>query len=188
MGKSNKPSWDKAPSWANWLACDGALGNFWYWYEEEPMKSGNTANTWTNHDLTKYDNSGYSAQEDWAEQNWNTSVEAKPGLPHSASTAEADKYKKTGPSRHKRVTLFMDFDHDFDDDAALSYKVALALKAQLNDDALLIDGATVDKIRIAVNVSKTNEINYDPDECEFFIDGEEPIHDDDDDEDEDAGF
>ncbi len=29
-----KPSWDDAPSWAQWLAVDedGA----WYWYEDEP--------------------------------------------------------------------------------------------------------------------------------------------------------
>lgn len=187
MGKSNKPSWDKAPKWANWLACDGNGGCFWYWFEEEPMKSGSVDYTWTNHITTKFDNSGHCAPEDWAEANWDTSVEAKPGLPHSASTAEADKYKKVGPSRHKRVTLFIDYDGEIDDDEKLSYIVAGILKSRLNDDAMQIDHSTVDRIRIAVNVNKTNEINYDPDECEFFIDGEEPTHDDDDDDD-DAGF
>jgi len=36
-----KPSWDDAPSWAQWLALDG--DGEWYWYEVEPMlmPSGN---------------------------------------------------------------------------------------------------------------------------------------------------
>lgn len=31
----NKPTWDKAPEWANWLACN-ADGE-WFWYEEKPV-------------------------------------------------------------------------------------------------------------------------------------------------------
>lgn len=35
----NKPSWDDAPSWANWMAMDE--DGEWLWYEREPvMKVG----------------------------------------------------------------------------------------------------------------------------------------------------
>lgn len=30
----NKPSWDDAPEWANWLAMDS--DGAWYWYEKKP--------------------------------------------------------------------------------------------------------------------------------------------------------
>jgi len=30
-----KPSWDDAPSWAQWLAMDG--DGWWGWYEVEPV-------------------------------------------------------------------------------------------------------------------------------------------------------
>jgi hypothetical protein len=29
-----KPSWDEAPSWAQWLAMDG--DGMWFWYASEP--------------------------------------------------------------------------------------------------------------------------------------------------------
>lgn len=29
-----KPSWDDAPSWAQWLAMDG--DGTWFWFEEQP--------------------------------------------------------------------------------------------------------------------------------------------------------
>ncbi len=32
-----KPSWDDAPSWANWLAMDE--NGEWFWYELQPKKS-----------------------------------------------------------------------------------------------------------------------------------------------------
>lgn len=31
-----KPSWDDAPSWAQWLAMD--KDGDWFWYEKEPDK------------------------------------------------------------------------------------------------------------------------------------------------------
>ena len=31
----NRPSWDTAPQWANWLAQDSC--GRWYWYSIEPM-------------------------------------------------------------------------------------------------------------------------------------------------------
>ncbi len=33
----NKPSWDQAPEWANYLAMD--KDGEWYWFEDEPIKS-----------------------------------------------------------------------------------------------------------------------------------------------------
>lgn len=30
----NKPSWESAPDWANWLAMDG--DGTWFWYENKP--------------------------------------------------------------------------------------------------------------------------------------------------------
>lgn len=35
--ESNKPSWDSAPEWAQWLAQDANGG--WYWYKTNPVAS-----------------------------------------------------------------------------------------------------------------------------------------------------
>lgn len=37
----NKPSWDDAPEWANWLAMDE--NGEWWWFEYKPHK---TAHFW----------------------------------------------------------------------------------------------------------------------------------------------
>lgn len=190
MEESNKPSWSSAPEWANWLACDGdtPTNSGWWWYEKEPLKSTTSPRSWNNHAFTKFKYS-QSAPIGWSKTNWEASVEARPGKSApilSQKFSSSNPYVATGPSKHKRVTLFIDFDANLDDDEALSYKIASVLKDRLSDDAMIISGATVDRVRIAVGVNKTNEINYDPDECEFYIDGEEPEHDDDTNDDDDT--
>lgn len=34
----NKPTWENAPAWANWLAMD--RDGYWFWYENEPYPKG----------------------------------------------------------------------------------------------------------------------------------------------------
>ena len=33
---NNKPSWDDAPEWANWLAMDS--DGSWYWFQNKPYE------------------------------------------------------------------------------------------------------------------------------------------------------
>ena len=45
---TNKPSWDNAPEWANWLAMD--FNGIWYWYESRPGMSYHINGIWITKD------------------------------------------------------------------------------------------------------------------------------------------
>lgn len=40
----NKPSWDSAPEWANYLAMDE--DGTWWWYQNEPVPISDSRNIW----------------------------------------------------------------------------------------------------------------------------------------------
>lgn len=177
----NTPSWDEYKeevSWtAEYVACD--KDGSWWFYEKKPYESGSG---WNNVVGTKFRLCKIHASPEWAKENWKYSLTS---LSDNSAKTAVNKYLVDGPSRHKRVTLFIDYDNEVENDGSLSYTIASLLKTRLNDDALISDGATVDRIRIAVGKNKLNEINYCSDEAEFYIDGEEPEPSDDDDDDDD---
>lgn len=61
----NKPSWDDAPEWANYLAENG--NSFWYWHQNKPEK-----NTYDKEWL----NSGRSQIA--CDKNWENTLEKRP--------------------------------------------------------------------------------------------------------------
>lgn len=52
--QQNKPNWDNAPAWANWLAMDS--DGEWYWYEKQPIQNGNNWEINSVHDKWKSTN------------------------------------------------------------------------------------------------------------------------------------
>lgn len=44
MSYFTKPGWDRAPTWAKYLAQDG--DGSWYWYEERPTASTTGSRVW----------------------------------------------------------------------------------------------------------------------------------------------
>lgn len=57
----SKPSWEKAPEWAKWLAMDES--SEWFWFEFKPVK-GHDA--WFVKDKGRYCNA-YHVNEGWGE-------------------------------------------------------------------------------------------------------------------------
>lgn len=66
-----KPSWDQAPSWAQWLAMD-ADGD-WWWYEHEPEPG---PNIWINKE--KHADGHVDPARRANDKNWKRSKEPRP--------------------------------------------------------------------------------------------------------------
>lgn len=181
-----KPDWSTAPKWANWLACEGASSSYsceWWWYAEEPVLSESFNDAWEN---TGGDAgfSGYSANPKWASLHWKESLEHKPGC--ETKPVKTVDYSSSKPSKQKRVTIFLDFDSPADDDAALANLIAKMLVEKMGSTCLAAAGSIVDVAKIAVGVTKYEEIRFSHSYCEFYIVGEEPDPNDDDDDDDDG--
>lgn len=178
---SNKPSWDDAPEWANWLACDspkagplvGSKGE-WWWYEEEPMISITDYECWTNHSMTKYLSAGVCADSAWAKNNWKTSVEQRP----EAGDEPAESNPYLTDDRKRRITLFIDFDDPIFNDEQLAQNIAEMLCNRLGTsmaypgNKFTPGGGSVDRIRVAIGKELMNKIAYDPDDG-FYIESKE---------------
>lgn len=183
-----KPDWSTAPSWANWLACEGVGSSYsceWWWYASEPALSESFNDAWEN---TGGDAgfSGYSANPKWASLHWKESLEHKPDC--EAKPVKTVDYSSSKPSKQKRVTIFLDFDSPADDDAALANLIAKMLVGNMSSTCLSSAGSSVDVAKIAVGVTKYEEIRFSYPDGEFYIVGEEPDPDDDDDDDDDDEF
>ena len=171
MGKSNKPSWDSAPEWANWLACDS--DSPWYWYEEKPLKSINYPNSWTNHPPTKFNPCDVYADASWAEENWNTSVEQRP----KTTKQESSEHYLSAPNA-RRVTLFIDFDESVHNDEQLAQNIAEMLCNRLGTSMsypgskFTPGGGSVERIRIAIGKELMNKIAYDTSDG-FYVESKE---------------
>jgi len=193
--ESNKPYWDNLEPWANFIACDE--DGMWYQYDKRPpvdkIYDIDGVHKWNAAENGKFEFCGNVADKDWAKLYWKSSVEARP----SSNSQEVVKtgcetkpvktfdYSSSEPSKHKRVTIFLEFDDAADKDASLANLVAKMLVNKMNDTYLSSAGSNVDSAKIAVGVMKYEEIKYDPDHSEFYIVGEGPDPDDDDDNDDD---
>jgi len=171
----NKPSWDDAPEWANWLACDSSSnGNEWWWYSEEPLKSKINIGSWTNHIMTQYGHSGKFASPVWADANWKTSVEQRPAA--GGSQSESNPYLTD--ERKRRVTLFIDFDDPIDSDEQLAQNIAemlcnrLGTSMEYPGNKFTPGGGSVDRIRVAIGKELMNKIAFDPEDG-FYIESKE---------------
>ena len=171
-----KPNWNDAPEWAMWLACDGAgkHATYWWWFESKPDKMSEASGVWVNTG-GQAKSSGFCASNSWSLEYWGDSLEHRPDCETKPDEPEA--------SSKKRVTLFIQFDTPVSNDAELAHLIAQAIALKLNESALTACGSAADSVKVAVGVTKYEEIHYDSDGCEFFIEGEEPNHDDDDDDD-----
>lgn len=156
QSKSNKPLWDDAPSWANWLACDRC--GAWYWYINEPdIPDGN--NFWNNSDSSLYGRAdGLDADPSWSHDNWESSLEERPG--HNTPNPYLSSPDK------KRVTLFIDFDGPVSDDHQLARNTATMLRSWFNGEDCAVHLFTpgshsVSRVRIAVGSEKMEEVEYD---------------------------
>ena len=172
---SNKPSWDEAPEWANWLACDNNAHNGeWYWYAEEPMKSEVNPGSWTNHITTKFAHSNKYASPKWADANWDTSVEQRP----EAGDEPTESNPYLTDERKRRITLFIDFDDPIFNDEQLAQNIAemlcnrLGTSMEYPGNKFTPGGGSVDRIRIAIGKELRNKIAYDPDDG-FYIESKE---------------
>lgn len=162
MSESNKPDWDDAPEWAQWVACDGS-GKYkgqWWWFDAKPDNQGWLPGEWVNvgEDAKA---SGYKASLDWAEKNWANSAEQRP-------VPKPKNEYLTSPNK-KRVTLFIEFDGPVSDCHGLADNVATALINQMNDGNISPGCQTVNRIKIAVGVEKMSEIIWDESDEEFKV-------------------
>lgn len=152
MSESNKPSWDNAPEWAKWLACDGA-GKYmcqWWWFPHKPQQIASPGVWWCTGTLSaKF--SGNSADIEWAESNWLESLEERPAKPKNEYLTSPDK---------KRVTLFMEFTGPVSEEHELANNIAEALLYRLQHGVITPGIEMVNKIVIAVGVEKMSEIGY----------------------------
>lgn len=172
---SNKPSWDDAPEWANWLACDGGADDCgWYWYSKKPLKSKSCEASWTNQVPSIFSHSGEYASVEWANENWETSVEQRP----EADDKPAESNPYLTDERKRRITLFIDFDDPIYNDEQLAQNIAEMLCNRLGTsmaypgNKFTPDGGSVDRIRVAIGKELMNKIAYDPDDG-FYIESKE---------------
>lgn len=150
MSEANKPSWDSAPEWANWLACDGN-GKYkgqWWWFDAEPGQKDYFPGEWYNNgEDAKF--SGFCANGNWVEENWATSAEERPAKPKNEYLTSPDK---------KRVTLFMEFTGPVTEEHELANNIAEALLYRVQHGVITPGIEMVNKIIIAVGVEKMSEL------------------------------
>lgn len=71
----NKPDWEDAPEWAQWLACD-EYGP-WGWYAKKPRIFGDYC--WDIHDSNDPDDKWSSVDAEWVKNDdWMETLEQRP--------------------------------------------------------------------------------------------------------------
>lgn len=153
-----KPSWSDAPAWAEWLACD--FSGRWYWFEIEPHidpdyheeSDDNDSNSmvWINHQGTEFDYAHAIADEDWAADNWKETLEQRP----------SKQIEINQPDKHKRVTLFIEFEDSVNHDDELAAGIADAFQ-EYADGLEVALGTRPIRTRIAVGTTKLAEVYWD---------------------------
>lgn len=71
---TNKPSWSKAPKWANWLAMDG--NQVWWWYHLKPRENQD-GRLWDNQNYSMYEPVGSMIGKEY-DPEWSFTLEHRP--------------------------------------------------------------------------------------------------------------